>query len=401
MYTSGNNNRAHLGGSNVNNNQQQNHTKKTTPKPGKITKVVGAQYTFPAQLLEELPKLEDEAAAASSLQNQNYNQQQSSTVAASSMKKSGSINDQLSNNGNSKKKNNSPSSSQQSNQQQLQQANQQQQQQIQQPVRKTSNSSLASSLAINGSYISNTVSNFINTATTSISNLANNNNNSNNSNSNSNNNSNNSNNNSQSNNSGNANIVSSPSENAALKPVTSNMGNDDLSLLQKPQVSRNGSFAILSFDDDFSSSKLEKFQKILNSPEIDIDELRKLSWSGVPSQVRAQTWKILIGYLPCTQAFQQQVQTKKRKEYLDWVNKFYNEKAMKKTEHEAAIQRQIHIDVPRTNPDVALFQSKRIQDVSNWFFLFYIFKTILVLIFLKNCFYIDDFNYFFSIFSGT
>lgn len=70
------------------------------------------------------------------------------------------------------------------------------------------------------------------------------------------------------------------------------------------------------------------------------------------------------GYLPCSQAYQQQVLTKKRKEYLEWVNKYYNEKAMKKTEYEAGIQRQIHIDVPRTNPDVALFQSKRIQDVS-------------------------------------
>uniref|UniRef100_A0A8C4XH59 TBC1 domain family, member 22a n=1 Tax=Erpetoichthys calabaricus TaxID=27687 RepID=A0A8C4XH59_ERPCA len=41
------------------------------------------------------------------------------------------------------------------------------------------------------------------------------------------------------------------------------------------------------------ASRLEKFTQLLAGPNTDTEELRKLSWSGIPRQVRAITWKIL------------------------------------------------------------------------------------------------------------
>ncbi|KAL9648733.1 hypothetical protein ABK040_003671 [Willaertia magna] len=118
----------------------------------------------------------------------------------------------------------------------------------------------------------------------------------------------------------------------------------------------------LSDDEGVSESKLERFNQLLNSPEdIDLEELRKLSWRGIPSGVRATIWKLLLGYMPCNKERSDKILLRKRKEYLDYVSKYYNEEQLQKTEYENAIQKQIHMDVLRTNPDLQLFQNHRIQ----------------------------------------
>ncbi|XP_069765639.1 TBC1 domain family member 22A isoform X16 [Narcine bancroftii] len=40
-------------------------------------------------------------------------------------------------------------------------------------------------------------------------------------------------------------------------------------------------------------TRLEKFRQLLAGPNTDLEELRKLSWSGIPRQVRPITWKLL------------------------------------------------------------------------------------------------------------
>jgi hypothetical protein len=115
-------------------------------------------------------------------------------------------------------------------------------------------------------------------------------------------------------------------------------------------------------DEIINQAKLEKFYKILNKPDVDLESLRKLSWNGIPSPVRAMTWKLVLGYVNCNASRRDQLLQKKRVEYQQMVEKFFNEGTMKKTEYENSLQRQIHIDVPRTNPDVKLFQQKRVQE---------------------------------------
>lgn len=46
------------------------------------------------------------------------------------------------------------------------------------------------------------------------------------------------------------------------------------------------------------AARLAKFTQLLTSPNLDLDALRKLSWPGVPPEVRPDTWRLLSGYLP-------------------------------------------------------------------------------------------------------
>lgn len=47
-----------------------------------------------------------------------------------------------------------------------------------------------------------------------------------------------------------------------------------------------------------SNAKLAKLSKLLQQQVIDLDDLRDLSWSGLPSELRPTCWKHLLSYLP-------------------------------------------------------------------------------------------------------
>jgi len=147
---------------------------------------------------------------------------------------------------------------------------------------------------------------------------------------------------------------------------TSRTSSEDVvtSPINAPFQTRNqGSTNALGDDEGVSESKVERFRQIINSAEdIDMDGLRKLSWRGIPSSVRATVWKVLLGYMPCNKDRADKILARKRKEYLEYVSKYYKEEHLQKTEQETAIQKQIHIDVLRTNPDLQLFQTERIQE---------------------------------------
>jgi len=40
-------------------------------------------------------------------------------------------------------------------------------------------------------------------------------------------------------------------------------------------------------------SKVDKFQLLLEASVLNLDELRQLSWSGVPAKLRSVTWRLL------------------------------------------------------------------------------------------------------------
>ncbi|XP_076803173.1 TBC1 domain family member 22B-like isoform X1 [Clavelina lepadiformis] len=107
-------------------------------------------------------------------------------------------------------------------------------------------------------------------------------------------------------------------------------------------------------------SRVEKFHQVINSTSTDLDELRKLSWPGIPSCVRAVTWQLLSGYLPANKDRRQIVLTRKRSEYFNFVDQYYEarEQPMYQTTF-----RQIHIDIPRTNPLIPLFQQSIVQNI--------------------------------------
>lgn len=107
-------------------------------------------------------------------------------------------------------------------------------------------------------------------------------------------------------------------------------------------------------------SRLDKFKHLLASPNTDLEELRKHSWSGIPREVRPVTWRLLSGYLPANKERRDLVLQRKREEYFGFIEQYYDSRT---DEQNKDTYRQIHIDIPRTNPLIPLFQQPAVQEV--------------------------------------
>lgn len=111
----------------------------------------------------------------------------------------------------------------------------------------------------------------------------------------------------------------------------------------------------LSSKEESSESKLERFQQIYESSVVNLDELKHLSWSGIPVKARAVTWRLLAGYLPANTERRAETLERKRADYKHLVKQYYE------AERDDDTYRQIHIDIPRMSPLVALFQQLTVQ----------------------------------------
>ncbi|KAI9206040.1 rab-GTPase-TBC domain-containing protein [Polychytrium aggregatum] len=102
-----------------------------------------------------------------------------------------------------------------------------------------------------------------------------------------------------------------------------------------------------------------KFRTLLEQPNIDLDQLRKLSWMGIPEEIRPTVWKLLMNYLPCNSDRREATLTRKRKEYEESVAQSFGRG---KAGLDQSLLHQIHIDVQRTNATIPLYQSTAIQE---------------------------------------
>ncbi|KAI2142088.1 GTPase-activating protein [Ophidiomyces ophidiicola] len=113
--------------------------------------------------------------------------------------------------------------------------------------------------------------------------------------------------------------------------------------------------------------RINKFKRILQSSTVSLPELRDLAWSGIPQEVRAMTWKLLLGYLPTNSERRMATLERKRKEYLDGVQQAFERNHLIRSRSptksipensrglDEAIWHQISIDIPRTNPHIPLY----------------------------------------------
>ncbi|OKL55728.1 hypothetical protein UA08_09098 [Talaromyces atroroseus] len=114
-------------------------------------------------------------------------------------------------------------------------------------------------------------------------------------------------------------------------------------------------------------SRINKFKRILQASTVSLSELRALAWSGVPDEVRAMTWQLLLGYMPTNSERRISTLERKRKEYLDGVRQAFervsasggttsgNASSGRGRGLDEAVWHQISIDVPRTSPHLQLY----------------------------------------------
>lgn len=116
----------------------------------------------------------------------------------------------------------------------------------------------------------------------------------------------------------------------------------------------------LSQVNDRERVKLDKFTSLLSAANVNLDELRKISWSGIPARFRPITWKLLSGFVSPNSERREAMLERKRLEYHNFVEQYYS------TRHQDIHRdtyRQIHIDIPRMCPLIPLFQQTAIQQV--------------------------------------
>lgn len=109
------------------------------------------------------------------------------------------------------------------------------------------------------------------------------------------------------------------------------------------------------------SFKEKEFENVIQEAVINIGDLRKLAWNGIPPKDRPQTWKLLLGYLPTNASRRSQTLKRKRAEYKDAIAQFYDIPDHSRTAQEQETLRQVLVDVPRTAPDVPLFRNDNIR----------------------------------------
>ncbi|KAJ3074312.1 GTPase-activating protein [Podochytrium sp. JEL0797] len=111
---------------------------------------------------------------------------------------------------------------------------------------------------------------------------------------------------------------------------------------------------------NMKSIRFKKFEALLEASVIDMEQLKKLSWMGVPEEIRHTVWKILMGYLPTNSQQRDKILAQKRTEYEDYVLQQFSEEG--KSGLDPALVHQVHIDVLRTNSTIRLYQSEVIRE---------------------------------------
>lgn len=154
------------------------------------------------------------------------------------------------------------------------------------------------------------------------------------------------------------------------KPASKLQSSSSSSSTTKP-IAKSASSATSSSSSSLASMnrkpyRVGQFDQIMESENIDLNQLRKLSWNGIPSQLRPMVWQIMLGYLPTNKNRREQAIERKRKEYLDSIPLYFdtsadNTEIADRTTHEGELLRQILVDLPRTSPDLPFFQQAPVQ----------------------------------------
>lgn len=116
-----------------------------------------------------------------------------------------------------------------------------------------------------------------------------------------------------------------------------------------------------------ATSRVDKFERLLKSDLVDLDQLRELAWTGVPPALRPRVWRLLLGYEPAAKSRQLEVLQRRREEYREMRAWLYEASAHMRSEEEVGTLRQIRLDTPRTSPGIPFFHEKCVRTICDLF----------------------------------
>ncbi|KAK0523314.1 GTPase-activating protein [Tilletia horrida] len=111
-------------------------------------------------------------------------------------------------------------------------------------------------------------------------------------------------------------------------------------------------------DADTADPSLSAASEAPRSLAVNLDELRKAAWKGVPDELRPMVWMLLLGYLPPQPSARSTTLARKRSDYAAAVEQAFGRG---RGGLDQTIWHQIEIDVPRTNPGIPLWQREATQ----------------------------------------
>jgi hypothetical protein len=147
--------------------------------------------------------------------------------------------------------------------------------------------------------------------------------------------------------------------NLKLTPATANdpSGSNDIS---KDEV--NSTMMTKGVEEMALFRAKAKFEKVLEEETVNLSELQGLCWSGCPPDQRANTWRLLLRYMPANSDRREAKMARLRAEYADAVVKYFDSyDPSSASPYDRTMYNQIAVDLPRTNPSVQLFQNLRVQ----------------------------------------
>lgn len=95
--------------------------------------------------------------------------------------------------------------------------------------------------------------------------------------------------------------------------------------------------------------RLREFNAFLSTSVVDLDKIRQISWSGIPSHHRARVWRLFLDYEPTSIEQAPAALSHKRKDYFDCMKRLFSveQRGLWTSTQRQAIH-QIEIDLPRT-----------------------------------------------------
>ncbi|EIN11693.1 RabGAP/TBC [Punctularia strigosozonata HHB-11173 SS5] len=139
---------------------------------------------------------------------------------------------------------------------------------------------------------------------------------------------------------------------------TGRVDRDDEPDRQRSRTRSPDSPAKVARERSIRSSKRRKFVECITADDVDMAQLRKQSWGGIPEDLRPIAWPLLLGYFSLPSSNRLASLARKRSEYQSLVSLTF---ARGRDSLDQQIWHQIEIDVPRTRPGVRLWMRESAQ----------------------------------------